>query len=267
MHPHTFYSTLFSPTKRNEVFVIMSFAAEFEERWQNVIMPAVEDDLKLTPHRVDYQTSGESIVHDILDGIAHAKLILADISSSVMADRRGKLWPQRNGNVMWELGIAHLMRLPDEVIVIKSDADESIFDLTQFRAFQYDPSDTVDARLFIKNLATDRLTAVDQTKSDYVNRCVDSLEPAAANFLLKAIPPDGRLVPLQPNMENALLCRNLYELGLVRTASVNATTAAAPNTGLLFVSQAQITPLGREVMKSLAIRMGIWEQIKHHFDQ
>jgi hypothetical protein len=126
LHPHTFYSTLFSHEKRNEVFVIMSFAREFGDRWRRVIEPAIREDLQLTPNRVDYNLSGESIVHDILDGIAHARLILADITSSIMTDQYGELWPQRNGNVMWELGIAHLMRLPDEVLLVRSDNGWSI---------------------------------------------------------------------------------------------------------------------------------------------
>src|SRR5689334_10021836 len=125
MHPHTFYSSLFEHEKRAEVFVIMSFAPEFDDRWLRVIQPFIRQDLRLTPNRVDYNVSGESIVHDILDGIAHAKLVLADITSSPMRDAQDQIWPQRNGNVMWELGIAHVMRLPDEVVVIRSDNDPS----------------------------------------------------------------------------------------------------------------------------------------------
>ena len=106
MHPHTFYSTLFGFEKRNEIFVIMSFAPEFNRRWERVIEPAISQELKLRANRVDYNDSGESVIHDIMDGISHSRLVLADITSSQMTDRRGQEWPQRNGNVMWELGIA-----------------------------------------------------------------------------------------------------------------------------------------------------------------
>ena len=157
MHPHAFYSSLFSPEERNEIFVIMSFADEFDERWLNVIEPAIREDVGLTPNRVDDRQSGESIVHDILDGIANSRLVLADITSSRMVDRNGQDWPQRNANVMWEVGVAHVMRLPDEVLMIRSDSDESIFDLTQFRAFPYDPLRRAKARKFIADLVRDRL--------------------------------------------------------------------------------------------------------------
>jgi hypothetical protein len=65
MHPHTFYSTLFAAQKRDEVFVVMSFSSDFDDRWLNVIEPVIRLDLGLTPSRVDYQISGESVVTDV----------------------------------------------------------------------------------------------------------------------------------------------------------------------------------------------------------
>lgn len=175
MHPNTFYARHFNQTKRDEVFVIMSFAHEFEARWTDVIEPCIREDLKLTPNRVDYNRSGESIIHDILDGIAHARIVIADITCSMMSDRNGTIWPQRNGNVMWELGIAHTMRVPDEVITVRSDTEPSIFDLTQFRAFPYDPDDICGARRFLLQLASDRLKSVSQYRSHFIRECAESL--------------------------------------------------------------------------------------------
>ena len=51
--------------KRDDVFVVMSFAPEFEDRWNRVIEPCIREDLGLMANRVDYNQSGESIVHDI----------------------------------------------------------------------------------------------------------------------------------------------------------------------------------------------------------
>ena len=82
MHPHTFYSSLFRFERRDEVFVIMSFAPEFNDRWLNVIEPTIREDISLEPVRVDFSISGESVVHDIIDGIAHSRLFLADITST-----------------------------------------------------------------------------------------------------------------------------------------------------------------------------------------
>jgi hypothetical protein len=260
MHPHTFVSTLFDHETRDEVFVIMSFAPEFDDRWQRVIEPAVREELKLAPNRVDYSVSGESVVYDILDGIAHARLILADITSSPMTDRRGAVWPQRNGNVMWELGIAHVMRLPDEVLVVRSDSDPSLFDLTQFRAFQYNPSEADEARRVLVTLAQDRLHAVDRAKSDFVRRCAHALDPISVKFLLNRVPYDGRVFTIEPSMDNAMSCPRLFELGILRTESVGLVTNPEdkkPRT----VPYSRITPLGQCVLKLIAQRMGVWEKL------
>ena len=57
-----------------------------------------------------------SIITDILDGIAHSKLVLADISVATT----GKWAGQRNGNVMYEVGLAHAVRQSTEVLLIRS---------------------------------------------------------------------------------------------------------------------------------------------------
>ena len=48
MHPHTFYSPLFEHKRRNKVFVIMTFAPEFNDRWLRVIEPCIREELGLS---------------------------------------------------------------------------------------------------------------------------------------------------------------------------------------------------------------------------
>ena len=83
----------------------MSFAQEFEATWTQIIEPAIREDVQVTPNRVDYNRSGDSVIHDILDGIVHSGLVPGDITCTQMRDTRMIPWPQRNGNVMWEVGI------------------------------------------------------------------------------------------------------------------------------------------------------------------
>jgi hypothetical protein len=174
VHPNTFYSSLFGPTKRDEIFVIISFTDQFEPRWRDVIRPCIEEDIGLRAVRVDDQASGESIVHDILDGIAHARLVIADISSQPLWSKPGTS-TYRSGNVMWEVGLAHVMRVPDDVLLVKSDADTTIFDLTQFRAVEYDPRDATEARRVLSLHIRDRLRATSRTQAAYVARVAKSL--------------------------------------------------------------------------------------------
>lgn len=191
MHPNTYHASLFNKPRRDEVFVVMSFSPEFEDTWTHIIEPAIREDVKLKPNRVDYNTSGESIIHDILDGIAHSRLILGDISCSLMRDLKGALWPQRNSNVMWEIGIAHVTRVPDEVILIRADDEPSIFDLTQFRAFPYNPSKRVESRALVARLCNDRLKSIDQFRKDYIERYARQMDHASWEILLAAWLADG----------------------------------------------------------------------------
>lgn len=230
MHLNTFYANLFNQTKRDEVFVIMSFDAAFQQRWERVIEPCIREELKLTPVRVDYRESGESIVHDILDGIAHAKLVLADITSVPMKDANGTEWPQRNGIVMWELGIAHTMRMPDEVIVVRSDDEKSLFDLTQFRAFYINPLREIQAKNTIRDLAVDRLRSVAQSGTRYVEQCVDALDYPCWSVLTRSVQNEGMDAPVIRTMGDVLsgvsllpAIRRLLEMGALKTSYIKIT--------------------------------------------
>jgi hypothetical protein len=220
MHPHTFYSSLFDWKRRDEVFVIIPFTSDFDPRWRDVIQPSIEQDLKLKAVRVDERESGESVIHDILDGLAHARLIIADISSKPLWAKPGTE-THRSGNVMWELGIAHVMRVPDEVIIVKSDDGNAIFDLTQFRAFQYDPRDAVEARRVLTKLARDRLRSTAQIAESHVRRAAGALGHDAIQLLGEAFHAHASKGFIAATAKDASLLRTqaisrLLELGLLR---------------------------------------------------
>ena len=66
MHPNLYLRTLWRRQRRNEVFVVMSFDPKYQNRFENIIKPAIEDEpfnkLKLTAERVDNSKSGDSIL-------------------------------------------------------------------------------------------------------------------------------------------------------------------------------------------------------------
>jgi hypothetical protein len=266
MHPNTFYASLFNRPKRDEVFVIMSFAPEFEMTWAQIIEPAIREDVKLTPNRVDYNRSGESIIHDILDGIAHARLVLGDITCSLMRDMRGNVWPQRNGNVMWEIGIAHVTRVPDEVILIRADNEASIFDLTQFRAFPYDPANVPESRATVATLCKDRLRAVDQWRIDYVERYARELDFPCWMVLSQAS-ANGYKQPTIRNMREVLsnisilpAITRLLEIGALKTQYLTITPELVKEVGDKPFEESVryvVTPLGQAILALIADVMGI----------
>lgn len=132
MHPQTYLKTFWRLELQPQVFVAMSFAPEYDTRFKQVIDPAIRslviEGRPLEPYRVDTSKSGDSILTDISDGIAHSRLVLADISSVGKDSVTGQ--PYRNGNVMYEVGIALACRQPSEVLLVRDDHDKFLFDVS-----------------------------------------------------------------------------------------------------------------------------------------
>lgn len=132
MHPQAFLKTFWRLELRPQIFVAMSFAPQYQRRFENVIVPAIESiphsTGKLKPYRVDLSKSGDSILTDIVDGISHSQLVLADVSTIGKDSVSGA--PYRNGNVLYEVGIALACRHPSEVLLIRDDEDKFLFDVS-----------------------------------------------------------------------------------------------------------------------------------------
>jgi len=164
----------------------MSFAQQFENRWKNVIAPAISsisnNGEPLNPIRVDARRVSDSILTEILGGIANSLLILVDISTQGYVDER----PMRNENVMYELGLAHATRLPEEVLIFRSDDDRISFDVSNVRVNGYEPESSPDvARELIVAAIKDTLREVDLEKSQAVQTAVRSLDASTFNLLIR----------------------------------------------------------------------------------
>ncbi len=64
------------------------------------------------------------ILEDILSGIAEAEIVIADLTD-------------RNPNVFYELGIVHMVKEPDRVILLSQDIEFVPFDLRGLRTIIY----------------------------------------------------------------------------------------------------------------------------------
>lgn len=111
----------------------MPFHVGFDSVWRTAIRPAIEEDLKMRAKRVDVTTLSGSVITSILDGICHSAVVFSDIS--VM--RTGRWKGQRNGNVMYELGIAQAVRMPSDIVVVRSDRDLLPFDVAGVQVNTY----------------------------------------------------------------------------------------------------------------------------------
>lgn len=126
----------------------MSFAPQYQQRFDDVIAPAITairvQGVPLQPYRVDLSKSGDSILTDIMDGIAHSQMVLADVSTVGKDSVTGL--PFRNGNVMYEVGLALACRQSQEVLLIRDDESKFLFDVSTVPHMKLDFTNMEDAR-------------------------------------------------------------------------------------------------------------------------
>jgi hypothetical protein len=177
MFPRNYFG-LFPPFPRdNKVFVAMSFDERFRPRWEDVIAPAIQNvalnGVPLEPDRVDARKISDSILTEILSGITNDRLILADVTSVGQVDGR----PIRNGNVMYEVGLAHSVRLPEEVLIFRSDSDHLLFDVANVRVNFYDPDENpAAARSEVSEAIAESLKELDLKRNLAVKSAAQSLD-------------------------------------------------------------------------------------------
>lgn len=187
MYPNT-YMSLFPPFPRdNRVFVAMSFHPRFDERWHNVIVPAVRRvkvaGTALEPYRVDLRKASDSVLTEILEGISRCRFFLADIT--VIGELDGH--SVRNGNVLYEVGLAHSTRLPEEVALLRSDKKELLFDVMNIRVLEYDPDgDPSAAQDLVVDAIVQSLKELDLRKSLSVKRVAESLDADSWDLIFVA---------------------------------------------------------------------------------
>lgn len=162
MHPNSYLNNFWRLDRRNEIFVAMSFDERYKQRFTDIIKPAIEsiniEGQKIKAVRVDASKTGDSIITEIMDGISHSILVLADISSVGKDSVSGN--PYRNGNVMYEVGVALASRQPQEVLLLRDDSDNFLFDVSTI------PHMTVD---FV-----DKINAVNKIQSELEARLKES---------------------------------------------------------------------------------------------
>jgi hypothetical protein len=228
MYPNN-YLNLFPPFPRNNtVFVAMSFADQFDYRWKNVIEPAISslhvNGIALNAERVDARTIGDSILTEILMHIGNARLIFADITTIGHLNSHAI----RNGNVMYEVGIAHAVRLPEEVVLFRSDTDPLLFDVTNVRVNTYAPDDDPEnARQTVINAITEALREIDLKQHLAVMSAAHSLDAYAWWALATALQSSG--VTMQPGQNIAQALTNApHNQAITRLLQIGALATEYP---------------------------------------
>jgi hypothetical protein len=177
MFPSLFFERFWQMEVRPQVFVAMSFDPVYADRFKNIYARAVSavriNDVPLEAVRVDESKSGDSILTEIADGVAHSAVFLADVSTIGRDSKTAK--PYRNANVMYEVGLALACRMPSEILLIHDDKDPLLFDVSSIHHAWIDFTDSVAAVEKVRDLLMDRLKERDVQMDARIRRAVASL--------------------------------------------------------------------------------------------
>lgn len=229
MYPHHYFG-LFPPFPREgRVFVAMSFDDRFRSRWEKVIAMAIRsvrrDGVPLEPHRVDTSRISDSILTKILGGISNDQLIIADVTTLDHINGRAV----RNGNVMYEIGLAHALRLPEEVLLFRSDSDPVLFDIANVKINSYDPENNPEgARKQVAKAIVEAFNEIDLKRHLAVKIAVQSLDATSRSILLKACAvgsihdfPTRKMGQALGNAPSNAAIRRLLEIGALTAHNPN----------------------------------------------
>jgi hypothetical protein len=231
MYPNTFFGLFPSFPRDLKAFVAMSFDTRFDARWINVLGPALSriqvNGTPLDPHRVDLTRASDSVLTEILDSIARCRVFVADISALDQLNQRAI----RNANVFYEIGLAHATRLPEEVLLFRSDDFELAFDISNVRVHRYDPDgNPEEARKTVTETVISSLRELDLKRNLAVRRAAQSLDYESWFVLAEAQQQGGVTPPPRRTMGQVLsvgarldAIARLLDLGAIRTEFLRVT--------------------------------------------
>jgi hypothetical protein len=123
-YPKDFFGNSNIRPVKGECFVLMPFADNFLPVYDTIKNTIESNELNMRCHRADDLTGGGYIIQSILHSIGVSDFIIADLTD-------------KNPNVFYELGIAHMAKDYEKVILLTQDMDFVPFDLRQFRCIVY----------------------------------------------------------------------------------------------------------------------------------
>lgn len=244
MHPNAFLRTHWRLALRPQVFVAMSFDEPYKRRFSEIIEPAVRslapDGQILEAYRVDNSKTGDSILTEIVDGIAHSRLFLADVSAVGRDAVTGLTY--RNANVLYEVGLALACRLPEEVLLVRDDREKFLFDVSTVPHLNVNFADVPHARAAIAEALADRLRAQRFSEDARVALAAESITNSEFQTLLQMVDDPPGVARGWPTTGSVL---SVYEHALSRLLDKGVIVVAGhfPEGYPGY----RLTPLGRQV--------------------
>mgnify|MGYP001828209830 CR=1 FL=1 len=127
---------------------------DFDALWDKALRPAIER-LGYLPVRADYDP-GTVIIKDMLERLALADLVLADVSLP-------------NGNVYYEVGLRHVAK-ETHCVMLAAEWSRQLFDIDQFTAIRYPLTDgnVPDAEAkAIQDILVAKVPALERSRTPY----------------------------------------------------------------------------------------------------
>jgi len=115
-------------------FAIMPFAPAFRPTYETIKSAAEDARVRFVCRRADEVFGGHQIMHTVLTELARAQVVIADLTS-------------RNPNVFYELGLAHMCKPAERVLLLTQRLRDVPFDLRAYRCIQYTNSSTGRVKL------------------------------------------------------------------------------------------------------------------------
>lgn len=153
------------------IFVLMPFDDEFDDVFEHLIKKPLEA-MGYGVRRADSLFNQQQILKDVVRGIADAEVVIADVTGL-------------NGNVLYELGLAHAMG--KRTVMITQRLDELPFDLRPYRANEY--STRFNRADELSQLLTDIGRAVFDDSADFGNPVQDFAPSALGGQAQVAVSP------------------------------------------------------------------------------
>lgn len=158
-----------------KAFVIMPYggsdpvqAKEFKRVFRYLIQDSIDNyDSKAEIIRQDYSSEGGYIIRNVIDNLANADLVVADLSYN-------------NWNVAYELGLRHVMSKYGTVLIC-NDKTELPYDIKQMNVIMYPAEDWIDNAEEI---------------SDQITRAIDNA--------MKRTRPDSPVFDIFPGLPDSL---------------------------------------------------------------
>jgi hypothetical protein len=127
IYPADFFEKEQISRKVGLCFVLMPFREGLKEIFETIKEVVEGPQWNFVCKRADDFFAGGHILADVLRGIGEAEVVVADLTD-------------RNPNVFYELGIAHMVKQPKEIILLAQSIDAVPFDLRAFRCIVYSQS-------------------------------------------------------------------------------------------------------------------------------